>query len=304
MINFNPEADMGKTAIVADTNSGILKEESEKTGIFIQPMPFYINDQLFYESVDLTHDEFYERQASDSKITTSMPLVGDVMDKWNEILKTYDEIVYIPMSSGLSSSCETAAMIAEDFDGRVQVVNNRRISVTQKLSAYEAKKMADEGKGAKEIKDYLEKTQAESHIYIMVDTLEYLKKGGRITPAVAALGTLFHIKPVLQIQGDKLDSFAKVRTLTQAKSVMMDRIEKDLNELGDKEAKNCILSIAHTQNRKEAEIFREEVKERFSYDRPITIDPLALSIACHIGPGSLALTVSKSFLSEIGECPV
>ena len=295
---------MGKTAVIVDTNSGILSEESEKTGIFIQPMPFYINDELFYESVDLTHDEFYEKQATDAKITTSMPLVGDVMDKWNEVLKDYDEIVYIPMSSGLSSSYETAAMIAEDFDDKVQVVNNRRISVTQKLSAYEAKRMADEGKSAKEIKEYLEKTQAESHIYIMVDTLEYLKRGGRITPAVAALGTLFHIKPVLQIQGDKLDSFAKVRTLTQAKSVMMDRIEKDLNDFGDKEAAGCVLSIAHTQNRKEAEIFREEVKERFNYKRPITIDPLALSIACHIGPGSLALTVTKSFITEIGECPV
>lgn len=294
---------MGKTAVVVDTNSGILKEESEKTGIFIQPMPFYIDDELFYESVNLTHDKFYEKQASNAKITTSMPLVGDVLDKWNEILKTYDEIVYIPMSSGLSSSCETAMIMAEDFDDKVQVVNNRRISVTQKLAAYEAKRMADEGKGAKEIKEYLEKTQAESHIYIMVDTLEYLKRGGRITPAVAAIGTLFHIKPVLQIQGDKLDSFAKVRTLSQAKSVMMDRVEKDLSDFGDKEAVGCILSIAHTQNRKEAEIFREEVKERFNYNRPITIDPLALSIACHIGPGSLAITVTKSFITEIGECP-
>lgn len=294
---------MGKVAILCDTNCGIMKEEAEKIGVFIQPMPFYINDELFYEGVNLSHEDFYKRQAEGAKITTSMPLVGDVMDKWNELLKTYDEVVYIPMSSGLSSSCETAAMIAEDFDGKVEVVNNRRISVTQKLTVYEAKELADQGKSAAEIKAYLEAHQAESHIYIMVDTLEYLKKGGRLTPAVAALGTLFHIKPVLQIQGDKLDSFAKVRTLKQAKAIMLDRIAKDMDEdFHDKEGKGCVISIAHTQNRKEAEIFREEALERFP-DRKIIIDPLALSIACHIGPGSLAITTSKSFVSDLGECP-
>ena len=292
---------MGKVAILCDTNCGIMKEEAEELGVHIQPMPFYINDELFYEGVNLTQKDFYERQTSGARITTSMPLVGDVMDKWDELLKDHDEVVYIPMSSGLSSSCETAAMLAEDYDGRVQVVDNHRISVTQKLSVYEAVSLANEGKSAKEIKDYLEAHRAESHIYIMVDTLEYLKKGGRLTPAVAALGTLFHIKPVLQIQGEKLDTFAKVRTLKQAKAVMLDKIAKDMDEdFRDKSGEGCIMSIAHTQNRAEAEIFREEVLERFP-GHDIIIDPLALSIACHIGPGSLAITTSKSFISKIRE---
>ncbi|MEE3480584.1 MAG: DegV family protein [Lachnospiraceae bacterium] len=292
---------MGKVAILCDTNCGIMKEEAEELGVHIQPMPFYINDELFYEGVNLTQKDFYERQTSGARITTSMPLVGDVMDKWDELLKDHDEVVYIPMSSGLSSSCETAAMLAEDYDGRVQVVDNHRISVTQKLSVYEAVSLANEGKSAKEIKDYLEAHRAESHIYIMVDTLEYLKKGGRLTPAVAALGTLFHIKPVLQIQGEKLDTFAKVRTLKQAKAVMLDKIAKDMDEdFRDKSGEGCIMSIAHTQNRAEAEIFREEALERFP-GHDIIIDPLALSIACHIGPGSLAITTSKSFISKIRE---
>ena len=292
---------MGKVAILCDTNCGIMKAEAETLGVFIQPMPFYINDELFYEGVNLSHEDFYERQTSGARITTSMPLVGDVMDKWDELLKDYDEVVYIPMSSGLSSSCETAAMLAEDYDGRVQVVDNHRISVTQKLSVYEAVSLANEGKSAKEIKDYLEAHRGESHIYIMVDTLEYLKKGGRLTPAVAALGTLFHIKPVLQIQGEKLDTFAKVRTLKQAKAVMLDKIAKDMDEdFHDKAGEGCVISIAHTQNREEAEIFRQEALERFP-DHDIAIDPLSLSIACHIGPGSLAITTSKSFISKIRE---
>lgn len=292
---------MGKAAILCDTNCGIMKDEAKELGVYIQPMPFYINDELFYEGVNLTQDDFYERQAGGARITTSMPLVGDVMDKWDELLKDHDEVVYIPMSSGLSSSCETAAMLAEDYDGKVQVVDNHRISVTQKLSVYEAVSLANEGKSAKEIKDYLETHRGESHIYIMVDTLEYLKKGGRLTPAVAALGTLFHIKPVLQIQGEKLDTFAKVRTLKQAKAVMLDKIAKDMDEdFRDKSGEGCVISIAHTQNRAEAEIFREEALERFP-GHDIIIDPLALSIACHIGPGSLAITTSKSFISKIRE---
>lgn len=288
-------------AILADTNSGICPEEAEKIGVFVLPMPFYINDELFYEGVNLSQEDFFKKQAEGAKITTSMPLVGDLTDKWDEILKDYDELVYIPMSSGLSSSCSTANLISDDYDGRVQVVDNKRISVTQKLSVYEAKALADKGKSAKEIKDYLEEHSHESTIYIMVDTLEYLKKGGRLTPAVAAIGTLFHIKPVLQIQGDKLDSFAKVRTIKQAKQVMMDQIAKDQAErFHDKEGKECVISMAHTMNRKEIEAFRDEALERFP-DRQIMIAPLSLSIACHIGPGSIAITSSKSFVKDMLE---
>lgn len=291
---------MSKVAILTDTNSGITPAEQERLGIYIIPMPFYINDELHYEYVDLTQGHFYEMLENDCTITTSMPSVGDVMDKWDELLEEYDEVVYIPMSSGLSSSCQTAMMVAEDdYEGKVFVVDNQRISVTMRLSALEAKKLADEGKSGAEIKAYLEEHKMESTIYITVDTLQYLKKGGRLTPAVAAIGTLLHIKPVLQIQGEKLDSFAKARTMKQAKTMMLDAIEKDLKErFNDPEGKDYVISIAHTNNLKEAEIFKEEAQERFP-NHKIFINPLALSISCHIGPGSLAITASKAIVENI-----
>lgn len=291
---------MSKVAILTDTNSGITPAEQERLGIYIIPMPFYINDELHYEYVDLTQGHFYEMLENDCTITTSMPSVGDVMDKWDELLEEYDEVVYIPMSSGLSSSCQTAMMVAEDdYEGKVFVVDNQRISVTMRLSALEAKKLADEGKSGAEIKAYLEEHKMESTIYITVDTLQYLKKGGRLTPAVAAIGTLLHIKPVLQIQGEKLDSFTKARTMKQAKTMMLDAIEKDLKErFNDPEGKDYVISIAHTNNPKEAEIFKEEAQERFP-NHKIFINPLALSISCHIGPGSLAITASKAIVENI-----
>ena len=291
---------MSKVAILTDTNSGITPAEQERLGIYVIPMPFYINDELHYEYVDLTQDHFYEMLENDCTITTSMPSVGDVMDKWDELLEEYDEVVYIPMSSGLSSSCQTAMMVAEDdYEGKVFVVDNQRISVTMRLSALEAKKLADEGKSGAEIKAYLEEHKMESTIYITVDTLQYLKKGGRLTPAVAAIGTLLHIKPVLQIQGEKLDSFAKARTMKQAKTMMLDAIEKDLKErFNDPEGKDYVISIAHTNNLNEAEIFKEEAQKRFP-NHKIFINPLALSISCHIGPGSLAITASKAIVENI-----
>ena len=291
---------MSKVAILTDTNSGITPAEQERLGIYIIPMPFYINDELHYEYVDLTQGHFYEMLENDCTITTSMPSVGDVMDKWDELLEEYDEVVYIPMSSGLSSSCQTAMMVAEDdYEGKVFVVDNQRISVTMRLSALEAKKLADEGKSGAEIKAYLEEHKMESTIYITVDTLQYLKKGGRLTPAVAAIGTLLHIKPVLQIQGEKLDSFAKARTMKQAKTMMLDAIEKDLKErFNDPEGKDYVISIAHTNNLNEAEIFKEEAQKRFP-NHKIFINPLALSISCHIGPGSLAITASKAIVENI-----
>ncbi len=291
---------MSKVAILTDTNSGITPAEQERLGIYVIPMPFYINDELHYEYVDLNQDHFYEMLENDCTITTSMPSVGDVMDKFDELLEDYDEVVYIPMSSGLSSSCQTAMMVAEDdYEDKVFVVDNQRISVTMRLSALEAKKLADEGKSGAEIKAYLEEHKKESSIYITVDTLKYLKKGGRLTPAVAAIGTLLHIKPVLQIQGEKLDSFAKARTMKQAKTVMMDAIEKDLNErFNDPEGKEYVISIAHSNNLEEAEIFKAEAEERFP-NHKIEINPLALSISCHIGPGSLAITASKSIVENI-----
>ena len=288
---------MSKVAILTDSNSGITQEEAEQAGIYVFPTPVYINDEVFYEGVDLTTDQFFARQAEGAEIKTSMPVVGDVIDKWESLLEEYDEVVYIPLSSGLSSSCETAIMLAEDYDGKVQVVNNQRISVTMKLSVYDAKKLADAGKSATEIKEILEAMKFESTIYIMVDTLEYLKKGGRITPAAAAIGSLLKIKPVLQIRGEKLDSFAKARTVKQAKQIMMDAIAKDMDEvLHDPTGETTIIAMAHTQNEEEIAKFKAEVEERFP-GHDIFVDPLSLVVSSHIGPGALAVTCTKKLTS-------
>ncbi len=282
-----------RVAVVTDSNSGITAQEGEERGIYVIPMPFYINEELFYEGIDLTQEQFYEKLQDDSiDIKTSMPMVGDVVDLWDKILEEYDELVYIPMSSGLSSSCETAIMLAEDYNGRVQVVNNQRISVTQKLSVFDAKKMADDGKSALEIKEYLEATKFDSTIYIMVGTLKYLKKGGRVTAAAAALGTLLKIKPVLQILGEKLDAFAKARTVKQAKQIMIDSINKDIETRLHCTADDCHISMAYTGTPEEGLEFKKEVQELFP-NHDIMMDPLSLSVSCHIGPGAIAITVTK-----------
>lgn len=288
---------MGKVAILTDSNSGITQEEAKKLGIYVFPTPVYINDEVFYEGVDLTTEQFFARQAEGAEIKTSMPVVGDVIDKWESLLEEYDEVVYIPLSSGLSSSCDTAIMLAEDYDGKVQVVNNQRISVTMKLSVFDAKTLADAGKSATEIKEILEAMKFESTIYIMVDTLEYLKKGGRITPAAATIGSLLKIKPVLQIRGEKLDSFAKARTVKQAKQIMMDAIAQDMKEvLHDPTGEDTIIAMAHTQNEEEIAKFKEEVEERFP-GHDIIVDPLSLVVSSHIGPGALAVTCTKKLTS-------
>lgn len=286
---------MNKVGILTDSNSGITQAESLNLGIHVIPMPFYINDELYYEDIDLTQDDFYKKLTEGGDITTSMPITGNLMDKWDELLKSYEEIVYIPMSSGLSSSCATAKMLAEDYDGKVVVVDNQRISVTMKLSALEAKKLADMGKSAQEIHDALMSIKLDSTIYITVDTLEYLKKGGRLTPAVAAIGSLLKIKPVLSIYGEKLDKFAMARTMKQAKQIMIDALLKDQEKLGLTDPNSFIISIAHTQNLEAAEKFKEELLEAFP-NREIWIDPLSLSVSCHIGPGALACTISKKLI--------
>lgn len=285
---------MSKVAILTDSNSGITQEEAKKNGIYVIPTPVYINDEVFYEGVDLTTETFFARQAEGADIKTSMPVMGDVIDKWDELLEEYDEVVYIPLSSGLSGSYNAAQMLAEDdYEGKVEVVNNQRISVTMKISVYEAKKMADQGKSAADIREILERTRFESTIYIMVDTLEFLKKGGRITPAVAAIGSLLKIKPVLQIRGEKLDSFAKARTVKQGKQIMMDAIAKDMAEgWNDPEGEHTIIAMAHTQNEEEIEKFKEEALQRWP-NRDIMIDPLSLVVSGHIGPGALAITCTK-----------
>lgn len=284
---------MSKVAIMTDSNSGITQAESKELGVYVLPMPFYIDEQMFYEDIDLTQEQFYEKLSQDCEITTSMPLVGDVTDKWEELLKEYDEIVYIPMSSGLSSSCETAYMLSKEYDGKVQVVNNQRISVTMRQSVMDAVELMKRGKNASEIKEILEAEKFESSIYIMLDTLYYLKKGGRITPAAAALGTLLKLKPVLQIQGEKLDAFAKARTVKQAKNIMIETMKKDFQErFNSPDGAKMHLEIAYTKDIEAAEAFKKEVEEAFP-NNEIVMNPLSLSVSCHIGPGALAIACSK-----------
>lgn len=282
-----------KTAVVTDSNSGILQKDGEKLGIYVIPMPFTIDGNDYFEDISLTQQEFYERMGNDEDITTSQPSPEDVMKLWEELLKEYDEVVHIPMSGGLSGSCETALMLAQDYDGKVQVVDNHRVSVTQRQSALDALEMVKRGFNAVQIREELERTKDDSVIYITVDTLKYLKKGGRITPAAAALGTLLKLKPVLTILGEKLDAFAKARTMKQAKSVMVSAVLRDLEtKLGDKECRETHLAIAYSQNEEAALQFREELKEYFPRV-DVIVAPLPLSIACHIGPGSLALAATK-----------
>ena len=284
---------MSRVVVVTDSNSGITQAEAKELGVVVMPMPFYINEEMFYEDIDLTQEQFYAKLAEGGDIKTSMPLVGDVTDKWDELLKEYDEIVYIPMSSGLSSSCETAYMLSQDYDGKVQVVNNQRISVTMRQSVLDAKAMADSGRTAEEIKDILENEKFNSSIYIMVDTLTYLKKGGRITPAAAALGALLKLKPVLQIQGEKLDAFAKARTVKQAKSIMIEAMKSDFEKRFDSpDGAKMNLEIAYTFDKEAAEAFKAEVQEAFP-NNEIVMNPLSLSVSCHIGPGALAIACSK-----------
>ena len=284
---------MSKVAIVTDSNSGITQARAKEMGITVLPMPFYINEELFFEDITLTQEKFYERLQEDADISTSQPSPGDVLDLWNGLLEEYDELVHIPMSSGLSSSCETAASLAEDFDGKVCVVNNQRISVTQEQSVVDAMALRDVGKSAAEIKEVLEAEKFESTIYITVDTLKYLKKGGRITPAAAALGTVLNLKPVLQIQGEKLDAFAKVRGWKAAKKTMLNAIEADLKgRFVNLQPKDLVLGLAYTGNEEEAAQWRGEVHERFP-EFEIMAAPLSLSVACHIGQGALAVTCSK-----------
>ena len=290
------EMSMGKSvAILTDSNSGITQNCAKALGISVLPMPFYINDELFYEDITLTQEEFYRHLEDDAEIHTSMPVVGEVLDRWDSLLKDYDEVVYIPMSSGLSSSCATAKTLAEDYDGRVQVVDNQRISVTQRQSVLDAVRLAELGYDAAGIKEYLEKTKFDSSIYIYVPTLKYLKKGGRVTPAAAALGTLLRIKPVLQIQGEKLDAFAKCRTMKASKTTMLKAIEDDIRDrfaLEGEPDKYWISGAYSGARDEEVEQWVSEIQEVYP-GKQIIMQPLSLSVSCHIGPGALAVTVSK-----------
>ncbi|RKI86669.1 DegV family protein [bacterium 0.1xD8-71] len=282
-----------KIAVITDSNSGITQSQAKECGLYVLPMPFMIDDETFYEDITLTQDAFYERLAGGADVITSQPSPDSILQLWDEVLKEYDEIVHIPMSSGLSGSCQSALMLSEDYDGRVQVVNNQRISVTQRQSAMDALALAKNGMDAAAIRQFLEDDKFNSSIYIMLDTLYYLKKGGRITPAAAALGTILRLKPVLQIQGDKLDAFAKARTVSQGKSIMINAIRGDMEKrFGGAAADNIWLQVAYTYDLAAAEQLKKEVMEVFpGFD--VHMDPLSLSVACHIGPGALAVACCK-----------
>lgn len=285
---------MNKIAIMTDSNSGITQKEAEVLRIRVLPMPFPIDGETFFEEISLTQEQFYERLAQDVDISTSQPSPEDVTKAWEELLEENESIVYIPMSSGLSGSCQTAIMLADDYEGKVQVVDNQRISVTQRQSVLDAIELAKEGKTAVQIKEILEANKFESSIYIMLDTLKYLKKGGRITPAAAALGSALRLKPVLQIQGEKLDAFSIARTKKQGVSKMLAAIEEDIKTRfgGLDNMENIHMEVAHTVNEEAALELVEMIKERFGVE---TVDmyPLSLSISCHIGAGSLAVACSK-----------
>lgn len=289
-----------KIAVVTDSNSGITQAQAKEMGVAVLPMPFMIDGETYYEDITLTREQFYQRLKDNADIATSQPTPDSILKMWDKLLKEYDQIIHIPMSSGLSGSCSTAMMLAgeDEYEGKVFVVDNRRISVTQYQSVKDAQMLAAMGMDGTQIKKRLEETAADSVIFITVDTLKYLKKGGRITPAAAALGTLLKIKPVLIILGEKLDSFAKAHTMKQAKTMMMNAIQKELDgRLHDSECRNCHLAIAHTDNEEAALEFKKEVEERFP-NADVYMAPLSLSIACHIGPGSLAVTATRKMEEE------
>lgn len=287
---------MSKIAVMTDSNSGITQIEAKEMGITVLPMPFIIDGKTYYEDISLTQEEFYEKLTQNADVSTSQPSVEDVLKYWDKALEDADELVYIPMSSGLSGSCSTAQMLSKDYNGRVQVVDNQRISVTQRQSAVDAMELAGRGMNAAQIKELLEQEKMQSSIYIMLDTLTYLKKGGRITPAAAALGTALRLKPVLQIQGEKLDAFTIARTKKQGVAKMINAMETDIKErFGGMENMDHIhIEVAHTANEEAAKEFEEELREHFGVKNEIICNPLSLSVSCHIGPGALAVACSKA----------
>lgn len=286
---------MNKIRIVTDSNSGITQEEAKKLGVFVIPMPFLINGEEYYEDINLTQEQFYEHLRGDASVSTSQPSIASVTELWDELLKEDCEIVHIPMSSGLSETCHTAQSLAKEYNGKVHVVDNQRISVTQKQSVLDALKLAENGISASQIKEILEQTKRDSSIYIALDTLKYLKKGGRLTPAAALIGSILRIKPVLQIQGEKLDAFKKVLSLKQAKQEMIGAIRHDLSTRFAQFRANgeMTLSVAHTDNFAEADTFRKELEQLFPDVPVLFVDPLSLSVSCHIGPGALAVTATR-----------
>lgn len=287
-----------KTAILTDTNSGISSAEAEELGIFLIPMPIIINDETFYEGQNITEEAFYQALASDKKVTTSQPSPADVLDYWDSLLqKGFDEVVYIPMSSGLSNSCHAAMGFAEDYDAKVFVVDNHRISVTLKASAIMAKKLSDMGKKGSEIKAILEEDAYHSSIYISVNTLTYLKRGGRITPAAAMIGSVLNIKPILTIQGEKLDSFSKARSMKKCEQRMIEALLNDKEKrFADIPNEQLSIGAAGTCLSEEEQLNWKHALEEAFPGADVFYNPLSASIGCHTGPGAVGVGLSVKFL--------
>lgn len=288
-----------RTAIVTDSNSGIFEEEGRTLGVHVVPMPVMIEGETYYEGKNLTHEMFYQMLLQHKEIFTSQPSLGDVMNAWDRLLADgYEEIVYIPMSSGLSNSCQTAKMLAREYGGKVQVVDNHRISVTQRQSVQDALLLAENGYSAKEIKDILEKTAYESIIYVGVETLEFLKKGGRVTPAGAAMGTILHIKPLLIIEGERLDAFAKVRGTKNCKKRLLEEMKKSADKFHEEGADIRVGVAGSFGNKEDDEEWMAMACEVFAGEE-IHYDPLTFSIGCHVGPGAFGMGISKKITNYI-----
>ena len=279
-------------AILTDTTSGITIQAAKELGVYLILMPILIDGKLYLEDKDITKEFFYEKLNAGADVTTSQPSPGDILDMFDTLLKDYEEVVYIPMSSGLSGTCQTATMLAADYDGKVHVVDNQRISITMRQSVLDAIAMAEEGKNGAEIKEYLETDALNAPIYLMVDTLKYLKKGGRVTPAAAAIGEVLNIKPVLKIDGGKLDAFAKVRGAKQALKTMLKALENDKeNRLKGKE---CIINGAYSGDESVGAELERVLKEAFP-EFAIDIYALPMSISTHVGPGTMGIGVYSSY---------
>ncbi|MBU9744321.1 DegV family protein [Lachnospiraceae bacterium ASD3451] len=284
---------MRKIAITADSNSGITREIAEREGVFIVPMLFTIDGKEYLEGISLNSQEFFLYQEQGRDIKSAQPTVGSVLELWDSLLKEYDEVVHIPMTKALSGSYDTALALSREYEGRVFVVDNQRISVTQKQSVWDARQLAEEGKSGREIRAILEASALESSIYLTVDTLSYLKKGGRITPAAAAIGDILNIRPVLQIQGGKIDAYSKVRGRKKSKQVLVEAIQKDMRErFGEAEkGKGIKLHAAYAGIPEEAAEWKRQLEEIFP-GYIVDMDELSLNICTHVGKGALGIAVT------------
>ena len=285
---------MDKTAIVTDTNSGLTPEEAKALGIGLIPMPVILDGECFFEYTSITPQEFFSCLQEEEAVSTSQPAPGDLMDAWEALLETHEEVVYIPMSSGLSGSHQTAAMLAQDYEGRVQVPNLHRISVTQRQAVLDALFLAEQGRNAREIKESLEKNDLDSDIFVAVNTLELLKKSGRVTAAGAALGNILSIKPVLRIQGGKLDAYRKVRGIRAAMQAMIEGLQADLQQL---DCPQVMLRAAYAGDRAAGIAWQTALQEAFP-ECTVGLDPLPLSVCCHVGYGALGVGIAKDILTE------